>query len=109
VAAKVAKVREELLLRLQRQTEAILETSREAKEMLAGGDWDDAAFEEAAVVFQDQQGAKYPAILDHVLDTLARAAKKVHKAAGAEKLQECVEGLEASQRFDINKKPPLTH
>jgi hypothetical protein len=107
VVYKVAKVKEELLVRLKRQTEAIIETSREAKEMLSGGDWDEEMFEEKALVFQGQQEAKYPAILDHVLDTLGKAAKNVHDAAGAEKLRECVEGLEVSQHFDINKKPPI--
>lgn len=42
---------------------------------------------------------------DRIMSTLAKAAAAVRKAAGLDKLKECVEGLELSQNFDINQKP----
>jgi len=65
------------------------------------------AFENEDVpAFQDEQKLLYPLVEKAVLDCLVKACKKVDGCAGLEKLEECVQALEFSQKFDCNMLPP---
>ena len=65
------------------------------------------AFENEDVpAFQDEQKLLYPLVEKAVLDCLVKACKKVDGCAVLEKLKECIQALEFSQRFDCNTRLP---
>jgi hypothetical protein len=103
---KLARVQRELRARLEAQTQAVIEKARGAEERLFKGDWDVMDFENVDVPkFQATQEAFYPKVEEVVLASLVTACKAVDASAGLVKLEECVRGLELSQRFNCNLQP----
>jgi hypothetical protein len=104
--AKLQRVQRELHERLEAQTQAVISKARGAEERLYKGDWDVEDFENEDVPkFVASQEALYPKVEEVVLFSLVAACKAVDACAGLVKLEECVRGLELSQRFNCNEQP----
>jgi len=117
--SKLERVRKALRARLLMQSNAVVDRARDCEERLCQHslqgkkcrcDWDAAAFDGAGgdveKFLAHHADVLYPAAEDAVLACLVRACKAVDGCAGLKKLEECVAGLELSQRFDCNVRPP---
>jgi hypothetical protein len=106
VAAALDAIRAELLARLKVQARVVVQKSRQFKEMFDKDvEWDEDKFDDAVPAFMQRQEALYPKVLDSVMAQLKKAAAAVHNCEGLKKLNECLDGLELSQRFNLNNKP----
>ena len=129
VVAKLDAVRKELEKRAEGQMRAVIELARECKEHLQLAEeeeekeeeeegeeeegaeeeeeegWSEAKFKVEVERFILLETGRRKGYVDAVMAALTAACKAVRDAQGLKKMEECVGGLEVSQRFDTNKKP----
>lgn len=101
---RLERLRKELLARMEKQFRRVVQTSRDLDQDMydANKKFDEVNGNDFVVKELERYADK---IEPKVMATVARAASAVSDSAGLEKLEECVSGLEFSQRFDLNNQP----
>ena len=103
VIERLQCVEAELLQRLKAQAKDVISASRASNEHLF--DTGEPFAEDAVETFMERAQLQWAKVVPQALALLQRACTAVDEAAGTKKLEECVAGLEQSQRFDLNNKP----
>jgi hypothetical protein len=103
VRERLEGVEKELLDRLQVQANDVIAAARASNEhlLVTGEPFSEDAVEGHMKSTRDQ----WDKVVPKTMVLLQRACKAVDDAAGTKKLEECIAGLEQSQRFDLNFVP----
>jgi hypothetical protein len=99
-------VKDELLLLLEKQADAVVTVAeRDDENLFTPGERYNVDDVER---YLEKHKGLCAAIVPKAMEVLQKALAAVHAAAGMEKTEECVRGLERAQRFDVNVAPTKT-
>ena len=103
---RVTLVEKELRELLEKQAHAVVAVAeRDNESLFKPGEPYDA---DDVARFLEKNKELCAVIVPKAMDVLQKALAAVHAAAGMEKTEECVRGLERAQRFDVNVAPTKT-